>query len=307
MNTFIKVAEVWVPNVEHNCLVLKHGIYGDCKELEEISRNARFSYQQGLPGAVWACQHPIVLNDLKNSCFERASSALDEGLSCAIGFPVMAGEFLVAIVVLVCGHDTETSGAIELWGNSLERDNELGVINGYYGTSEYFEFISRKTKIMKGFGLPGLVWSTESPVLLEDLGHSGSFIRGKDALKAGITTGLSIPSSVLGQQVYIMTFLSAKKTPLAKRMQIWQPDESRERLLCKVAHGDLEDDLFAAYESKSYSRGEDIIGRVWQHGIPEIIENPFDENTENAADIKAMLAIPVMKHGLLNSIVTFLF
>lgn len=227
-----------------------------------------------------------------------------------IGVPVMSGEFLMAVVVFLCGDakDDNLAGAIEVWGSDPDRINELGVIDGYYGSQEYFEFVSRKTKIMKGFGLPGMVWEKKMPVLLEDLGDTAAFIRGRDAKNAGITSGIGIPVTMHEDQIYIMTFLSAKKTPIAKFIQVWLPDEAHEKISCQSSHGMENNELASVFDSKTFSKGEGMIGQVWLTGVPVIGEIRFsDSSSSDPAAINTMLAMPVLENGKLKAVVTFLF
>ncbi len=307
MKTFIKIIEIWVPNKEHTHLVLKDGIYGRFEEFRGVSKHKEFAYKQGLPGVVWSSGKPVVLTDFNKSYFERTKHAQKTGLTCAIGLPIFSGEFLMSVIVFLCGDDEDHAGAIEVWSNDPDRNNELGVIDGYYGTLEYFEFISRKTKIMKGFGLPGQVWEKKQPILMEDLGESASFIRGRDAKNAGITTGLGLPVAMNDDKVYIMTFLSAKMTPIAKRIQLWQPDEQHGKLRCVSACGSENNELATIFESKTFAKGEGVIGAAWLGGVPVIGASSFTDNLADPANISSILAMPIIDHGKLVAVATFLF
>jgi len=310
MKTFIKVTEIWVPNKERTRLELSSGIYGDnYQDFKVASEKKHFSYQQGLPGKVWEVGHPLVITEFDDSYFERTEAAQKAGLTCAIGVPVLAGEFLMAVVVFLCGdsYDTEHAGAIEVWANDPDRSNELGVIDGYYGSLEYFEFTSRKSKIMKGFGLPGMVWEKQMPILINDLGSSESFIRGKDARDAGITTGLAIPVAMHQEHIYIMTFLSAKMTPIAKCLQIWVLDQEHNKLVCQATYNAQEDDLTNLFESNTFAKGEGLIGQAWLTGVPVIGESSMRETSTDPSAINALLAMPVIENGALKAVVTFLF
>ena len=90
-----------------------------------------------------------------NSYFKRTDEAIEAGLTCGVALPVFAGEFLMAVMVLFCGDDEKHVGAIELWHNDPEKSHEMGLVDGYYGTADMFEFNSRHTKFPRGFGLPG--------------------------------------------------------------------------------------------------------------------------------------------------------
>lgn len=299
MKTFIKVTEIWIPNKDRTCLELATGIYGDLTELRSVSEQIRFEFAQGLPGKAWAEMRPVVITDLSHSCFQRTEVVHQARLTCAIAIPVLSGEFLLAVIVFLCGDDEYHAGAIEVWANDADRGNELGVIEGYYGTLNHFEFVSRKTKIMKGFGLPGKVWEKGLPVLMADLGHSESFIRGREAKDAGITTALGIPLVDLHDRVYLMTFLSAKTTPIAKQIEIWLSDNAREHLIFYQGYSAKGVDLAAIYAATSIAKGEGALGRVWLTGIPAIIDH---YKTDDASDT---LLMPVIHQGQMLAVIVF--
>ena len=61
--------------------------------------------------------HPIVLRQFEISSFQRTEAAHAAGLTCAIAIPLLAGDYLMA-VVMFCGDDAAHAGAIELWRNN---------------------------------------------------------------------------------------------------------------------------------------------------------------------------------------------
>lgn len=304
MKTFIKVTEIWIPTKDRTRLEFSSGLYGPLNEFRVASEKESFAYDEGLPGKAWAAGHPMVLTEFDHSYFKRTKSAKKVGLTCGIAIPVFSGEFIMAVVVFLCGSDQHHAGAIEVWSNSLGKSTELEVIDGYYGTLDDFGDKSRQIKFIKGSGLPGQVWEAGMPVLIEDLGLAPAFIRGADAVKAGITTALGIPVSVVENQVYIMTFLSAKATPIAQRLQIWVPDESSSRLVCQSGYSKNNDQLAEIFETVSVRKGEGLLGRVWLTGVPAIRNNssPLVEGRLNS-----MLAMPVISGGNLKAVVTFIF
>ncbi|MFI3157933.1 MAG: GAF domain-containing protein [Methylococcaceae bacterium] len=305
MKTFIKVTEIWVPTKDRTRLEFSAGLYGSLNEFRVASEKESFAYDEGLPGKAWATGHPVVLTEFDHSYFKRTKSAKKAGLTCGIAIPVFSGEFIMAVVVFLCGDDQHHAGAIELWTNSLENGTELAVIDGYYGTLDDFGRTSRKIKFSKGSGLPGQVWDTGMPVLIEDLGLAPAFIRSADAGKAGITTALGIPISMVANQVYIMTFLSAKATPIAQRIQIWGLDETGQCLVCQSGYSKQNDELAEIFETISVRKGEGILGRVWLTGVPAIRNNSGSAVVEGR--LNSMLAMPVIDGGKLKAVVTFLF
>ena len=305
MKTFIKVTEIWIPTKERTRLEFSEGLYGDLNEFRVASEKESFAYDEGLPGKAWAAGHPVVLTEFDHSYFKRTKSAKKAGLTCGIAIPIFSGDFIMAVVVFLCGNDQYYSGAIEVWSNNTGGDAELAVSDGYYGTLDDFESVSRTMKFTKGSGLPGKVWATGMPVLIEDLGLASAFIRSADAKINGITTALGIPISAAGDQVYIMTFLSAKATPIAQRIQIWVPDESGQHLVCQSGYSKQNDELAEIFETMSVCKGEGLLGRVWLTGVP-VIRNSSERGLVEGR-MSSMLAMPVIESGHLKAVVAFLF
>ena len=249
MKTFIRVTEVWVPSKDRTQLELADGLYGSLQAFREVSEQMRFNYDEGLPGKAWAARRPIILKDLANSYFLRTEAAGEAGLTCGVALPIFAGDFLMAVIVFFCGDDEEHVGAIELWCTNPTEPYELRLVDGYFGTAEYFAFFSQTMRFRKGFGLPGLVWQTGMPLIMKDLGRAETFLRRDSAVKVGINKGLGIPCFFDPSQIYVMTFLSALGTPIARRFEIWTPDEKGDGLTFHAGDCDKNPNLAADYTS----------------------------------------------------------
>jgi len=307
MKTFIKVTEIWIPDKERTQLEFGSGLYGALTDFKSASEQQHFAYNEGLPGKAWASGHPIVLTKFEHSCFKRTAAANKAGLTCGIAIPVFSGDFLMAVVVFLCGDDEEHAGAIEVWCNNPVSDNTLNVMDGYYGTLQHFEAMSRQISMPKGHGLAGLAWETGMPVLIDDIGKADTFIRASDAQQAGISMGIGIPVSDTLRQTYIMTFLSAKATPIAKRIQIWIPDQQGNQLICQEGYSKNSNDLAKIFETITVNKGEGALGRVWLTGMPVITGNHEPDYNPELDSLSSMLAIPVIENGRLKAIVSFLF
>jgi len=307
MKTFIKVTEIWIPDKNRTKLEFGSGLYGALTEFKTASEQQRFAYDEGLPGKAWSAGHPIVLNQFEHSYFKRTEAAQKAGLTCGIALPIFSGDFLLAVVVFLCGDDEDYAGAIEVWSNE-PNEFSLHVMDGYYGTLEHFESISRQIYMPKGQGIPGIAWATGMPVLREDIGKVNEFIRSADAQQAGITTVLGIPVGNSDQQSYVMTFLSAKATPIAKRIQIWIPDLPGKKLVCQQGFSKNSNNLAEIFETITVKKGDGALGRVWLTGMP-VISGNLDEAQYNPEldSLNSMLAIPVIEQGSLKAIVSFLF
>ena len=215
--TFVAVSEVWVPKGER--LVHGGGDYGALEGFEAASRRESFGLGEGLPGKAWAERRPVVLKSFDGSYFKRTEAARDAGLTAAVAIPVFAGEALRAVLVVLCAGDDDHIGAIEVWADD---DGTLSLEDGYYGAAGHFEWVSRRTSFPRGQGLPGAVLASGAPILMRDLGSGYRFVRAEAAGKAGLTTGLGIPVLAPGGPARVVTLLSARGTPIARRFEIWR-------------------------------------------------------------------------------------
>lgn len=301
--SFIKATEIWEPNREKTKLTLVNGHYGPYEEFKIYSLSMTFNYDEGLPGKAWAQKHPIILHSFEGSYFQRTDMAKKIGLTTAIAMPIFAGEYLHAVVVFLCGEKEEQSGAIELWANDHDRLNEMGLVEGYYGGMKDFEWISKNIKIMRGLGLPGTVWKESMPVIMKNLGNSATFLRAKKAAKEGITTALGLPAWMREENGYVITFLSAKKTPIARRFEIWIPDDTGEALIFRDGHCDEGDDLLETYALTRLEKHTTILGNVWKTGYPILTEE--SELIDNKTNFSALLALPMIQNGFCKAVVAF--
>jgi len=304
MKNFIKATEIWVPNSDKTELFLESGVYGENKELETYSKDMIFKYNDGLPGKAWAKKQPIILTDLSESFFKRTEIVTSLGLTCAIAMPIFNGAYLNAVVVFFCGDSEDHAGAIEVWKASVDRINEMELINGYYGTMEEFAWISKSIKIMKGQGLPGNVWKNKQPIIM-NLSESATFMRSKKAIKEGITTALGIPAWVDEEDGFVMTFLSAKGTPIARRFEIWIPNEETRTLSFSTGYTHGDKDLKALYSNVNLEKDTSIIGHTWKRGMPILTQ--LKNNPYAPKDCDNILSIPVIQNGYCKAVIAFYF
>lgn len=146
-------------------------------------------------------------------------------LQAVLGIPWFIGDQRQSCLLLA---STTASGTIEVWHQDVER-NELRLSSGYFGKWDEFRRITALTKFKLGAGLPGRVWASQSPVLLEDLSESKAFLRAEAAMSIGLDFGLGLPvqyASGLG----VIAFLSSRRSPLGRSIDLWR----------LTAEGDLE-------------------------------------------------------------------
>ncbi|OOY05973.1 GAF domain-containing protein [Thioclava sp. F28-4] len=296
---FIGVSEVWVP--EGDRLVHAAGDYGALTAFEEASVRTSFGKGEGLPGKAWSEGRPVVLKGFDGSYFQRIEAAKEAGLTSAVALPVFDGDTLKAVLVVLCGDDEMTTGAIEVWA---ERDGLLMLDDGYYGAAKHFEWVSKHTHFPKGQGLPGGVWAAQTPMLMRDLGSGYRFIRSESAGAAGLTTGLGLPIPVPGDQNYVATLLSARGTPIARRFEIW---DAREARVGRDGGAVLVDGLCeregALWNEDNPKRAQDWqgpIGKVLGTGLPLVIGG-----AQIAAGYSSMVALPIHRDGEIAHIVAW--
>jgi len=307
MNTFIRVVEVWVPDADGSLLVLGSAHYGTATRFGMQSREMCFGRGEGLPGAAWEAGRPIVLNKFEGSAFRRTAAAHADGLICGIAMPVFSGQTLHAVVLIFCGDNPgmaqvadQQAGAIELWCNQPSISKDMLLADGYYGaTSNVFEFIARRTAFRKGTGLPGLAWESGLPVFMEDLGKGGRFLRADSALKVGINRGFAIPCSSVGDEPWVMAFLSALATPIVRRFETWLPDESGSHLLRREGFCETEGALDTGRWEDRIERGQGPLGQALATGVPIV--------REATPALPALVALPVLQAGQVMAVVGWTF
>ena len=312
MKTFIQVSEIWVPSKDRTMLEFHGGLYGPHAGFRAASEGLCFGFDEGLPGKAWAARHPIILKDLQDSYFRRARAAQQAGLTCGVALPIFAGDYLLAVLVFFCGGDDERVGVIELWHNDPAQSHDMALIEGHYGIAESFERVARNTSFRRGFGLPGGIWESAMPEILSELWHSKRFLRHDDARRVGLSKGLGLPSLYAPGQNYVMAFLSALGTPIARRFEIWTPDARGEALVLAAGDCDLDRDFAAAHATTRLSAGESPVGLAWATGLPGLSESIGDDGSPvglsaRKAGLDAMLAFPVLENGYCKAVVAMYF
>lgn len=308
--TFIRAVEYWVPGHDRTLLEFGGGLYGSAPKFGAVSRQMVFGRGEGLPGHAWEAGHPIVLKDLQDPLFRRARAAAAEGLTCGIALPIFAGEFLTSVLVLFCGDDAQHAGAIEVWHNDPGTSKEMTLADGYYGsTGDAFEIVSRSVSFRIGRGLPGMAWEAGAPVFIEDLGKGERFLRADSAVKVGVNRGFAFPCSSPGQGHWVLAFLSALATPIARRLEVWEPDEAREQLLrsggfCERFGG------LARLRDGGIERGQGTIGAAFMTGAPAVSEAAASEpgvvgSGAAEAELESLVAVPVLRQGRLAAVVAW--
>jgi hypothetical protein len=312
MSTYIRITEIWVPTEDRKELRYLDGLYGPHDEFRALSQQTRFRYDEGLPGQAWAARHPIILKEFNSLNFKRADAAEAIGLTCAVALPVFAGDLLKAVVVFLCGDGKVGAGAMELWHNDPAKFFEMKLVDGYYGPSVMFELDARYSRFPRGYGLPGRVWKSGLPLIVKDLQDSKVFLRWQGALENGINKGLGIPYAHPSGQTWVMSFLSARDTPIARRFEIWAPTQEQDVLVFQSSDWDQSTELATEYKSIRIAKGDGTIGQVWLSGVAAVHASLAEDTSPAgrsaaAAGLNAIVALPIMDDRGLKAVVAWYF
>jgi hypothetical protein len=139
------------------------------------------------------------------------------------------------------------------------------------------------------------------PLVVKDLYHSKTFLRWREAVEIGINRGLGIPYPQASGKTWVMTLLSARDTPIARRFEIWVPDATGDTLVFGTGDCDQDAQLSEHYKGVGIPAGEGTIGQVWQSGIPAVraslAEDPSPPaRSAVAAGLDALVAVPIVDH-----------
>lgn len=293
---FILATEVWVPGPSGDVLLRADGLYGPLKPFEAATEDYGFAKGEGLPGRAWQEGRPILVTNLTDASFVRAAPA---GLAAAIAIPVFSGPVLKGVLVLFCGRDDTHVGAIEIWRDAGER---MTLDAGFYGAAAAFRAVSEETSFAPGQGLPGGVWAAGAPILMRDLGSSAGFVRSAAARAAGLTTGLGLPIATPSGAAFVVTLLSGRATPIARRFELWDatPARAGRPATATLVDGlcDIEGPLWGTERTLGPWQGP--VGRALATGAPVAEPTP-------AGGFAGMVALPQHVHGEVARIAAWYF
>lgn len=299
-HTFIRAAEFWLPSRDGSLLEYGGGLHAPSSRMARISREMCFGRGEGLPGRAWESGAPVVLHQFEGSYFKRTEAALADGLNSGIAVPIFFGDYLSSVLVFFCGDDAQSAGAIEVWHNNPSQSKDLTLADGHYGrTDDTFEFIARRTSFRPGVGLPGQAWQQGLPVFLPDLGRGAAFLRADSAVRVGINRGLALPCATPGDERFVLTFLSALNTPIARRIEVWLPDKARTQLRLAAGFCETAGDLAPASSeaTATLQRGQGRVGQCWLTGLPALGSDLAAEPGGAAAvpGLSSMVVLPVIR------------
>lgn len=299
------VFEHWEACQDGSALTLGCGSYGELESFRLLSEETCFTLGEGIPGMVLASRAPVILDRLRVANFARTQSGRAVGLTAGIGLPVVIGNQVRSVLTVLMGHKS-TQFVCEVWRPD-ELRSVLRLHDGFYGRYRGFQGISAISKFPFGQGLPGMVWKSHKPHIIENLGASPQFWRASDARRHGLYTGIGFPVMTgIGMQVVLL--LSSKEAPLFKACEIWTPSSDRSALQLTESVYSETHDLRPACAGMPIASADGIAGQVWLSRSPVVSDNlevvePMRASKAIDSGITTGIGFPVICHDKLTAIV----
>jgi hypothetical protein len=284
-------------------------LYGQARRFAMLSRKLCFGRGEGLPGKAWEQGCPLLLKQFEGSYFQRTAAAHAEGLTGALAWPIFAGEYLHAVLVVFFGDGDDHAGAIELWRNDPAESKDMALVDGQYGhTAEAFEFLSRRTSFRRGTGLPGMAWDSGLPVFLPDLGKGSRFLRSDIAQQVGINRGFALACAGSDGRHHVVALLSALNTPIVRRFEVWQREGEG---LARMS-GFCESEGELGRDATWVERGQGTLGSALLSGVPAVSDDVSSEPGGlgamlQRAAVQTLVAIPVLRDGRCIAVMAWYF
>jgi hypothetical protein len=159
-------------------------------------------------------------------------------------------------------------------------------------------------------GLPGQVWDSGMPVILEDLGRGRSFLRHESAQMVGINRAVGLPCAARDDAVWVLTFLSALNTPIARRFECWVPDARSHMFRFHAGYCEAAGALAPIYEGVELPIDAGPFGAARMSGIPAVIADIGKEqgpvaDSAGLAGLASMVALPVYSGGQFRAVLAW--
>jgi len=305
-SSLLKVVEVWTPSAD-GALVVDSAMYAEVDAFGEATQSLRLDSGAGLPGWVSEARVPVLFDDLSSADFVRSGAATESNLGAGFGLPVFDGDELTAVMIFLFDADELARSAFESWlPNTTRHELELGT--GYYSDLDRFRRLSQYLRFPYGAGLPGEVWQTLAPQLIDRLGESSHFLRASGAVADGLDSGLAVPV-VSGRDhlnaVFVM--LSSNSSPIARALQIWLPSEADDVFELSDVVAPTLPELAGRGGQLLSTPGEGLIGRVLETRKPVVVTqgdagDPVFGSALSTGALSWGLAWPVIVHGQVTAI-----
>lgn len=188
--------------------------------------------------------------------------------------------------------------AVEVWEPSTD-GTHLVWSSGTYGELDRLESMSRETTFRLGEGLPGLIWQTQSPLIMHSL-SAGTFVRAAEARDAGLDCGIGIPFFCGNTLRGILAFLCDAGDKVQGAFEVWRLNDRHELGLDTSYYANLEHFGRLSHFVK-FPRGAGLPGQTWQMRFPRLLdslaESPSFMRAAGARvdGLEVGLALPIMR------------
>jgi hypothetical protein len=107
-----------------------------------------------------------------------------------------------------------------------------------------------------------------------------------------------------------MTLLSAQATPIARRFEIWAPNEERSALVFHSSDCSRQVDLASLCASKTIGKGQGSIGGAWATGMPALndylkLDESIAASLARASGMNQVVVLPVIEKALLKAVLAW--
>lgn len=303
-DTLVRYVEVWLPNEDATRLNLQSSQLVGPERTRPSHNVTSVASGEGLAGGAWEQKSATILQEHPSELLKTISDQCGAKITAVMAIPVFCQQAIKGVVVLGFG---DGDGAAEIWTRD-DRD-ELAVSVSYYAGLPSFEFISRYTRFPKGAGVPGQVWKTAEPHLLQNLGQSDSFIRSFGNDPAEISAVVGIPTgNVGGFPASVVLLLSAKATPLANMTELWN---------CETNTGDSGSELVVTRTIGVRGEPQDFTAEdtheSWRKSVLRIVDDSkvpallTSDDVELPAGATCILTLPVFRQAEITGVLNLLF
>lgn len=298
--SLIRAIEVWVPR--DHVLVQSSGVYAD-RDLARVSARSTFRRGEGLPGAAWSTERPLVWHDL-GVHFARAEQARAAGVDVALALPVFNGNVLTAVIVFLMSKALGSPGCLEVW----EANADLRVLShggGHYRGCADFEKFSQLIQFPFGTGLPGGTYSTGQPLVMHDVRQATTFVRAGLAASSGLRFGIGLPFRHGRSVQYVVTLVAGEDRPFLQTLEHWEagPGSVEPRLALRASSEAV------AEPASREAPGEQLAADVLATGVPKVMRVKLLEDAPIEGDAAPSLAlgIPLSDGERVNGVACLVF
>jgi hypothetical protein len=299
--TLIRYVEVWTPTSDGKSLQRRSACAVDSNDWPHNPPAKIVKEGDGVAGRAWHQKSATILQEEPSELLTNLSRQCGASLTSVLAIPVFEQARIRGVVILGLGAGY---GGTEIWSRD-DRD-ELSVTVACYSGLPSFEFMNRYVRFPKGSGIPGQIWQSGVPQLVQDLTSNEAFVRTFDNDPARLRAAIGIPVGYShGFPASILLLLSSEQTPLASAIELWHCEQLP-----------LEEDMAVPRIRLTGCSVLGTDGRIepqpWQHCLAKRIGESrtpmlFTANDANLPDgLSVALCIPIFRSGKLVEVVNLM-